>query len=57
LFASIGQIRDFAVSGIKEFEGEPYENPQNAKCQNSFEDGCRVMALGYIEGGARRKRS
>ena len=54
---TVGQIRDFAILGIEESEGDPYENPLNVKFRSSFEDRYRFMDLGYIEGGDKRKGS
>jgi hypothetical protein len=44
------------ISGIAISKSEQVKTPQNGKCQNAFEDRHGVMALGYIENGARRKK-
>jgi hypothetical protein len=45
----------FASLGTRKFEGEGSRNPRKKKCQNTLGERCWVMAMGYIDGGSRRK--
>jgi hypothetical protein len=45
----------FASLGTRKFEGRGSRNPRKKKCRNTLGERRQVMALGYIDGGARRK--
>jgi hypothetical protein len=45
----------FARLGTSKFEGMGSRNPQKKKCRSALGERHQVMALGYIEGDARRK--
>jgi hypothetical protein len=46
----------FAILGIAISKSGEVKTPRKGKCRNAFEDRRGVMALGYIENGAQRKK-
>jgi hypothetical protein len=45
----------FTRLGTKKFEGRGSRNPRKKKCRSTLGERRQVMALGYIDGGTRRK--